>query len=77
MKGTGVRQDYTEAAGLYRLAADQGHADAQFHMGLCYMDGIGVRQDYTDAVKWYKLAADQGHESAQIELVIAMVLAEE
>ena len=77
MKGIGVRQDYTEAARLFRLAAEQGYADAQYNLGVCYTQGAGVRQDYTEAVKWYKLAADQGHESAQIELVIAMVLAEE
>ena len=34
--------DYHEAARLYTLAAIQGHAEAQYDIGLCYEDGIGA-----------------------------------
>ncbi len=34
-KGLGVAQDYAEAVRLYRLAADQGLASAQFNLGNC------------------------------------------
>jgi TPR repeat protein len=44
----------------YRLAADQGNADAQFYLGLLYDNGKGVPQDYAEAVKWLRKAADQG-----------------
>ncbi len=44
----------------YRLAADQGDADAQFNLGIMYENGRRVPQDETEAVRWYRLAADQG-----------------
>jgi hypothetical protein len=50
------------------LAADQGHAEAQYNLGVMYYKGQGVPQDYAEAVKWYRLAADQGYAEAQYNL---------
>ena len=61
-------QNYKTAVKWYRLSAEQGHAGAQFNLGLMYRKGEGVLQDYKTAVKWYKLAAEQGHASAQTNL---------
>ncbi|KAJ1622092.1 hypothetical protein T492DRAFT_913713 [Pavlovales sp. CCMP2436] len=36
-----VSQDYAKAAGLFRRAADQGHLDAQYTLGLAYREGNG------------------------------------
>ena len=58
--GEGVPQDYKEAIKWYRLAAEQGNANAQYNLGLMYDNGEGVPQDYKEAVKWYRLAAEQG-----------------
>ena len=58
--GEGVPEDDAEAARWYRLAADQGHADAQNNLGLKYASGEGVVEDDAEAVRWYRLAADQG-----------------
>jgi TPR repeat protein len=66
--GEGVRQDHTKAMKWYRLAADQGHAGAQYNLGMKYAKGEGVLQDYAEAVKWYRLAADQGLAGAQSNL---------
>ena len=52
----------------YRLAANQGHAEAQSKLGGMYGNGRGVIQDYQEASKWYRLAADQGHAEAQFKL---------
>ncbi|WP_236376310.1 tetratricopeptide repeat protein [Mesorhizobium muleiense] len=49
--------DYVEAAKSYRLAADQGHAKAQFNLGHMYATGLGVPQDYVEAMKCFRLAA--------------------
>ena len=68
--GRGVPQDYAEAMKWYRKAADQGHAMAQFNLGLMYYYGRGVPQDYAEAMKWYRKAADQGHARAQFNLGI-------
>jgi hypothetical protein len=50
----------------FRRAADQGHADAQWSLGLWYENG-GTR-NYAEAAKWYRKAAEQGHVGAQHNL---------
>ncbi len=52
----------------FRLAADQGLADAQASLGFMYSEGRGVAQDAAKAVKWTRLAADQGEAFAQANL---------
>jgi uncharacterized protein len=62
-------QDYAEAVKWYRLAAEQGNANAQYNLGVMYDNGDGVVQDYAEAVKWYRLAAEQGNATLKIILV--------
>jgi TPR repeat protein len=62
--GRGVAQDDAEAARWYRLAAEQGHAGAQFNLGIMFANGRGVGQDDAEAARWYRLAAEQGHADA-------------
>ncbi|MCP4696956.1 MAG: sel1 repeat family protein, partial [Gammaproteobacteria bacterium] len=52
----------------YRLAAEQGNADAQKNLGAMYKHGQGATQDYKEAVKWYRMAAEQGNVYAQDNL---------
>ena len=59
--GRGVVQDLKEAANCVRLAADQGDASAQFHLGDMYKDGLGVVQNYVQAHMWYNLSAANGY----------------
>ena len=63
-----IEGDDAEAVRWYRLAAEQGHADAQFNLGDMYTDGLGVAQDYAEATLWYHSAAEQGHASGQDNL---------
>jgi len=58
-------RDFTEAAKMYRLAADQGNALAQSTLGVMYAKGSGVPQDYTEAVKLFRLAASQANARGQ------------
>jgi TPR repeat protein len=51
-----------------RRLAEEGHAYAQFNLGLAYYHGQGVPQDYVEAVKWYRKAAEQGNAMAQYNL---------
>ena len=60
--------NYSEAVRLYRKAAEQGHADAQFNLGYCYDNAIGVTQDNDKAIKWYRKAAEKGCEGAYYNL---------
>ncbi len=66
--GRGVTQNFTEAAKWYQLAAEQGHDNAQFNLGVLTHNGEGVLQDFAEAAKWYRLAAEQGHDGAQQNL---------
>ncbi len=60
--GNGVPQDYAEAVKWYRLAADQGVADAQTMLGVMYARGQGIPQDYVTAHMWANIAFSTGHE---------------
>jgi TPR repeat protein len=66
--GRGVEQDSAQVLDWYRKAAEQGHAGAQFNLGLIYARGLGVKQDDAQAVYWYRKAAEQGHAGAQLNL---------
>ena len=62
-------KDEREAVGLVKLAANQGHAKAQWALGTCYADGLrGLPKDEREAARLFKLAADQGYADAQFML---------
>ena len=48
----------------YRLAADQGDASAQNHLGLMYYKGHGVQQDFVRAHMWLNLSAASDDQDA-------------
>ena len=54
--GKGVAKDEVEAVKWYRKAADQGDAQAQFNLGVCYRKGEGVAKDEIEAYAYYNLA---------------------
>lgn len=61
-----TEEGYTQAAGWYRKAADQGDPKAQYSLGISYCWHEGVPQDYQQAYFWLDLAiegrvADNNH----------------
>ena len=70
--GQGVAQDYSAAMKWYRMAADQGHANAQYNLGIMYYQGQGVPQNTSEALRWLHKAQVQGDERAKqgIELIM-------
>ena len=60
--------DYTAAAKEWRPDAEEGDAQAQFNVGLLYLDGKGVPQDPGEAAKWFRRSAEQGYTQAQHNL---------
>lgn len=46
---------------LYIKAAKLGSADAQFYLGLMYLDGVGINKSIKMAKYWLEKAASQGH----------------
>ena len=63
--GEGSPQDYAERAKWLRKVADQGVADAQYHLGITYDRGDGVPQNYAEAYVWFSIAAANGQANAK------------
>jgi serine/threonine protein kinase len=66
--GKGVPKDLKKAVKYYQLAANKGHALAQYGLGFCYENGQGVPQDFKKAAEYYQLAAKQGNANARSNL---------
>ena len=57
-----------EVVRLWEGAAKQGHAPAQYNLGITYENGHGVDVNYKKAIEWYEKAAKQGYADAQYNL---------
>jgi len=64
------RGDYATALREWQPLAKQGHAVAQYKLGLLYANGRGVPKDEAQARQWFEKAAVQGHADAQVNLGI-------
>lgn len=53
---------------LLHLAAQRGSSEAQYKLGLKYLQGDGVTQDSEVAIKWFLHAAQRNHALAQNDL---------
>ncbi len=61
--------DIRNAMWFYLRAALRGDKEAQYKMGLSYLNGqLGLDRSYVHAEKWLDQAAHQGHPEARIEL---------
>ena len=61
-------EDYSRPLELFRLAAEQGLAQAHFALGCLYEQGLGVDRDYEEAKRYFLAAADQDLPHAQYRL---------
>ncbi len=57
--------NYQQALRLWKPLAEQGNADAQYNLGLLYMNGKGVEKNDRQALFYFLDAARQGHAEAQ------------
>lgn len=55
-------------------AAEQNHAEAQFLVGICFLDGIGVSKNVERGMFWLRAGAKQGHNPSH--MVTATMLVE-
>src|SRR5580704_5497117 len=60
--------DFVGAAKEWRPLAEQGDPQAQFNLGLLFLDGHGVPQSSMEAANWFRRAAEQDYEQAQHNL---------
>ena len=65
ISGQGGPVDVSRAIRLYKVAAEQGDADAQNNLGEIYEMGRGTTRNLEEAMRWYELAAQTGLGSAQ------------
>lgn len=64
LKGKGTIQDFRAAQGHFTEAAEGGHLDAQYELGILYRDGLASLPDKEKAYVWLNVAAARGHEEA-------------
>ncbi len=63
-----AKGDYQTAANIWLVEAYEGSLDAQFNLGVLYLEGKGVAQKREDALFWFTQAAKGGHVEAQYNL---------
>jgi TPR repeat protein len=68
-----VCRNPAESARYFKLAADEGIAQAQFNYGVRLGEGDDVVQDRMESARYLKLAADQGllHEVREFQLSLS------
>lgn len=64
LNGLGVDRDPRRAERLYRLAARQGHVDAQYNLALLLAKGDTVPRREREAITWFEQAAEGDHAGA-------------
>jgi localization factor PodJL len=69
-QGSGVPQDYDQAAYWFELAAKQNLAIAQYRLATLFEKGRGVSQDQEQARAWYESAAQAGNVKAMHNLAV-------
>lgn len=57
--------NYSEAVDCFRKAAEQGLAEGQYNLGMCYGKGQGVPRNFDEALKWIRKAAAQDYQPAK------------
>jgi len=63
-------ENYPDAVNWFNKAAQQGEQQAQYNLGLLYLQGKGVEQNYAIAKQWFQRAALQGLQVAQYNLAM-------
>jgi TPR repeat protein/Holliday junction resolvasome RuvABC ATP-dependent DNA helicase subunit len=66
--GTGIDQDYIQAARYFRKAVERGYVAGYFELGVLYENGRGVEKNLAQARECYQAAAVEGIEGAQAAL---------
>ena len=69
-----AQQNYDEALPLLRQAAEAGHVEAQYNLGLALTEGIGVTADPVEANTWLRKAAEQESSDAQYKLAYSYIM---
>lgn len=58
-------QQYEKAHRIWLGLAENGHAQAQFDLGIMFHNGLGLEKDEEMALYWFEKAASQNHADAE------------
>jgi hypothetical protein len=61
-------KDYSTAFRYFKIAAEEGNAEAEYDLAYCYLSSQGVDENDFEAVKWLQKSADQGFAQAEYSL---------
>jgi len=67
-QGRGVSKDDTKALEYFKMAAEQGNAEAANALGSFYLVGLTVPKDDHQAAEWFRKGADNGSALAKMNL---------
>lgn len=56
-----INQNYVKAMSLYKEAANEGDAKAQYMVGYLYHMGLGTSKSFVDAFYWFLKASANNH----------------
>lgn len=60
--------EYLQAMKAFGRAAKNGNTDAQYQIGIMFLEGQGLAANPEDAAYWFRKAAQNGHMGAQFEI---------
>jgi len=60
-----LKEDFSTALYIFKLPAEQGHAQAQYFLGMTYSKAKHIPKRRKLAFKWFTRAAEQGNSAAQ------------
>ena len=66
----GIKKNSKKASKFYRMAAEQGNAEAQYQLGIHLIEGIGCHKNWNAGIKWLKKSAAQDYSPAKNYLSI-------
>jgi len=63
-----LKKDFSEALVYWKPLAENGNPNAQYFLGIMFLNGQGVMANWTEAAKWFQASAEQGDVGAQFLL---------
>lgn len=60
-----LKKDFKSAFVHWKSLAEAGYANAQYFLGIMYLNGQGTKKNWTEAGKWFQASAEQGDVGAQ------------
>jgi len=63
-----VSAEYQQAFPWLKAAAEQRHVEAEYLLGMAFLNGLGTLQNYRSALDYFTKSAEQGHLEAEFRL---------